>query len=57
MNNTKKRYAKKIRRITIDCYLCDDDNINYLATKESTAGYIKALIREEIKKEENENEQ
>ena len=51
MNNTKRRYAKKIRRITIDCYLCDDDIINFLATKDSVAGYIKNLIRNQIKEE------
>ena len=51
MNNSKKRYSKKIRRITIDCYLCDDDIWNYLQTKPSVAGFIKQLIRNQIKED------
>lgn len=51
MNNSKKRYSKKIHRITIDCYLCDDDIIQYLQTKSSVAGFIKQLIRNQIKED------
>lgn len=51
MNNSKKRYSKKINRITIDCYLCDDDIIQYLQTKSSVAGFIKQLIRNKIKED------
>lgn len=46
----KKAYKAKIKRLFIELYPTDADILEHLQKQESTAGYIKQLIREDIQK-------
>ena len=46
----KKAYKAKIKRLFIELYPTDADILEHLQQQESTAGYIKRLIREDIAK-------
>ena len=49
MTNAKKRYRAKLKRLTIDFYPTEQDLIDHVEKQENKQGYIKNLIREDIK--------
>ena len=59
MTDAKKRcnarYEKSgaVKRVTVKFTKVDNDLIEHLASKDNVSGYIKHLIREDIKKHEN----
>lgn len=46
----KKAYKAKIKRLFIELYPTDADILEHLQQQESTAGYIKQLIRKDMQK-------
>ena len=50
-NKAQSKYRKKLKRMTIEFYPTDQDILDKLDSVESKQGYIKNLIREDIKKE------
>lgn len=54
MNETKRRYKKKVEELRVDLYPTDADikeQINKrIAAREPKASYIKRLIREDIER-------
>ena len=55
MTPTKRRYRAKVKRLTVELYLNDQDIKDRLAERreagESTATYIKRLIRQDIERD------
>ena len=48
---SKKRYYKdKVKRFYIEFYIKDSDIMEHLSLQRSKQGYIKSLIREDMKK-------
>lgn len=47
----QSKYRKSLKRMTFEFYPTDQDVLDKLNSVESKQGYIKALIREDIKKE------
>ena len=50
-NKAQSKYRKNLKRMTIEFYPTDQDILDKLETVESKQGYIKDLIRADIKKE------
>ena len=51
-NKAQSKYRKNLKRMTIEFYPTDQDILDKLDSVESKQGYIKNLIREDIKKED-----
>lgn len=49
-NKAQSKYRKNLKRMTIEFYPTDQDVLDKLDSVESKQGYIKNLIREDIKK-------
>ena len=48
----KKRYRKKLKKLSIEFSLKENDIAEYLYTKPNKSGYVKNLIRDDMQKGE-----
>lgn len=48
----KKRYRKKLKKLSIEFSLKENDIAEYLDTKPNKSGYVKNLIRDNMQKGE-----
>ena len=48
----KKRYRKKLKKLSIEFSLKENDIAEYLDTKPNNSGYVKNLIRDDMQKGE-----
>lgn len=52
MKKAKKKYHEKRNRITLDFYPSEEELFNHIQSQPNKQGYIKNLIRADMKKEE-----
>lgn len=48
----KKRYREKLKKLSIEFSLKENDIAEYLNTKPNKSGYVKMLIRNDMESEE-----
>ena len=48
----KKRYRKKLKKLSVEFSLKENDIAEYLNTKPNKSGYVKKLIRDDMESEE-----
>lgn len=48
----KKRYREKLKKLSIEFSLKENDIAEYLNTKPNKSGYVKKLIRNDMESEE-----